>query len=434
MAQPDVWVLTMRQLADWMRDPVPASKMGEWLTCKDVTLTPAVGTVRCQQYTVQPGDSAYSIATAFAVTTEDFFLTNRNTPNFGSGENMQPGDTVIIPPWDDGCVGEAVRSVTGPGQVTAQDGAPSDASDTNMDCKTHIAAPQDTWSSVAKIYDVSEADLRGANPDVVGNVSSGVTLRVPPYKDSCPAFTNDPRPSVLGPSQGVTDLEGPPSGFRINMMLKGRPKIDYEFDLNAPFKLTLSSALGTSPDNVRFAKITQLDAAARRAILQVPEVNLEVTIPEATPLTMYANISRDISMDSRFATVDLKNLKLSMASPPVIRIVQQSVTYDVDASPLASGTTNMPGSSSLEASSSSSPASTGAADSPSSGLSTGAIVGIAIGAVAAILLLGGLAFILIRRRAKNDGSADKVSSSVQSSPKGGKSVGSLSEDADDVRN
>jgi len=54
--------------------------------------------------------------------------------------------------------------------------------------------------------------------------------------------------------------------------------------------------------------------------------------------------------------------------------------------------------------------------------------------VAAILLLGGLAFILIRRRAKNDGSADKVSSSVQSSPKGGKSVGSLSEDADDVRN
>ena len=425
MAQPDVWVLTMRQLAEWMKDPVPASKMAEWLTCKDVALEPAVGTVRCQQYTVQSGDSAYSIATAFAVTTDDFILTNRNIPNFGSGENMQPGDTVLIPPWDDGCVGEAVRLVTGPGQVSAQDGFPSDVSDTNSDCKTHIAAPQDTWSSVGEIYGVSEADLEEANPDVVGNVSSGVTLRVPPYKDSCPAITNDPRPSVLGPSQGVADLDSPPSGFRINMMLKGRPKIDYEFDLSAPFKLTLGKALGTSAQNVRFAKMTQLDSAARRAILQVPVVDLEVTIPEATPLAMYANISRSISMDSRFATVDLKNLKLSMESPPVVRIIEATITYDVDPSPLAAGTSRIPGSSSSESSSS---PSTAATDSSSSGLSTGAIVGIAIGAAAGVLLLAVLAFFVIRRQGKDDVSEDKASSSVQSSPKRSKSVESLSED------
>ncbi len=429
MAKPDVWVLTMRQLAEWMRDPVPASKMGEWLTCNDVTLAPAVGTVRCQQYTVRSGDSAYSIATAFAVTTDDFILTNRNTPNFGSGENMQPGDTVLIPPWDDGCVGDAVRSVTGPGQVTAQDALPSDVADTNNACRTYITAPQDTWSGVAEMYGVSEADLQGANPDVIGNVSSGVKLRVPPYKESCPKFINDPRPSVLGPSQGVTDLDGPPSGFRINMILKGRSKIDYEFDLSSPFKLTLSRALSRSPENVRFAKITQLDAAARRAILQVPVVDLEVTIPEATPLTMYANVSRGISMDSRFAT-DLKNFRLSMESPPVIRVLKSSITYDVDPSPITIGSESMPESN--DPSKPSNTPSTADADSSSSGLSTGAIAGIAVGAAAGILLLVILALLIARRRARNDDGGDKLSSSVQSSPKGGKSVGSLaSEDAND---
>jgi hypothetical protein len=425
MAQPDVWVLTMRQLAEWMKSPVPASKMGEWLTCKDVALRPPVGTVRCQQYTVKSGDSAYSIATAFAVTTEDFILTNRNTPDFGSGENMQPGDTVLIPPWDDGCVGEAVRPVTGPGQVTPQDGLPLDVSEADRDCKTHIAAPQDNWSSVAEIYGVSEADLEKANPDVAGSVSSGVTLRVPPYKDSCPAVTNAPRPSILGPSQGVNDLDSPPSGFRINMVLKGRPKIDYEFDLSSPFKLTLGKALGRSAQSVRFAKITQLDGAARRAILQVPQVDLEMTIPEATPLAMYANISQTISMDSRFATVDLKNLKISMESAPVIRIIEGSVTYDVDPSPLAAGTSREPGSSAQESSTS---PSTLTSDSSSSGLSTGAIVGIAVGAMVAVLVLAALALAFIRKSGKNDIGQEKAPSSEQSSPKRSKSVGSLSED------
>ena len=434
MAKPDVWVLTMRQLADWMKNPVPASKMGEWLTCKNVTLTPAVGTIRCQQYTVQPGDSAYSIATAFAVTTEDFILANGNNPNFGSGENMQPGDSVLIPPWDDGCVGDAVRLVTGPGQIMAQEGFPTDVSDTADPCKTYIAAPQDSWSSVAEIYSVTETDLRDANPDVAGNVSSGVKLRIPPYKDSCPSFTNDPRPNVLGASKGVSDQNGPPSGFRINLFLSGRPKIDYEFDLSAPFKLTLSKVLNTSRENIRFAKITQLDAASRRAMLQVPEVDLELTIPEATPLAMYANVSRDLSMDSQFANSDLKNFRLEMSSQPVIRIIESSVTYDVDPTPLTGATGNS-GPSSSSSPSSTSPATSASSSSSSatpssSGLSSGAIVGIVVGAVAGVLVLVFAVILMKKRRAGRNGSPlDDGASSLQSSPKG-KSVGGSDEEYD----
>ena len=436
MAKPDVWVLTMRQLAEWMKNPVPASKMGEWLTCKNVTLTPAVGTVRCQQYTVQPGDSAYTIATAFAVTMEDFILANANEPSFGQGENMTPGDLVLIPPWDDGCVGDAIRPVTGPGQVMPSDGFPSETLTNDDPCKTHVVAPQDTWASVGQIYGVSENDLRKANADVLGNVSSGVKLRIPPYKETCPVFANDPRPAVLGPSQGVNDQNGPPSGFRINMLLRGRPKIDYEFDLGAPFKLTVGQVLNTAPSNVRFAQITQVseptgattagttttEASAgamgtskgnRRALLQVPEVNLEMTIPDATPLSMYANVSRDLGMDSPFAQKDLVNFRITMTSPPVIRIIESSITYDVDPNPTAASASAGPASSTTSGSATSA--------SGSSGLSTGAIIGIAVGcAVAVIILIVAVVIVVRKRRATNNSSTsqDDAASSVQSSPKG----------------
>ena len=430
MAKPDVWVLTMRQLAEWMQNPVPASKMGEWLTCKNVTLTPAVGTVRCQQYTVKAGDSAYNIATAFAVTTEDFILANANNPSFGQGENMKPGDSVLIPPWDDGCVGKAVRPVTGPGQVLPSDGFPTEKSQSDDPCKTHVAAPQDMWATIAEIYRVSENDLRNANTDVLGNVSSGIKLRIPPYKDSCPEFVNDPRPSVLGPSQGVTDQNGPPSGFRINMILSGRTKIDYEFDLAAPFKLTVSQALNTAPSNVRFAQITEVGAATagpagssnRRALLQTPEVNLEMTIPDATPLSMYANVSRDLGMDSQFAKKDLATFRVAMMSPPVIRIIESSTTYDVDPNPSPVGSSASSGSTSS--------GSTSSGSTSSSGLSTGAIVGIAVGAAVGLILLVVAVVIVRKRRATGTNTGDHVGdddvatpSSTQSSPKG-KSIGS----------
>ena len=40
LEQPDTWFVTMSQLIAWMRDPVPASKMAEWYTCRAVDLTP----------------------------------------------------------------------------------------------------------------------------------------------------------------------------------------------------------------------------------------------------------------------------------------------------------------------------------------------------------------------------------------------------------
>jgi LysM repeat protein len=434
MAKPDVWVLTMRQLAEWMKNPVPASKMGEWLTCKNVTLTPAVGTLRCQQYTVQEGDSAYSVATSFAVTLDDFLLSN---PSIGTGENMKPGDLVAIPPWDDGCVGEAIRPVTGPGQVQSEDPS-QDPSSTKDPCKIHIVIPEDTWDNVAAKFSVKPEDLRKANPDVPGDVlSSGVTLRIPPYEDSCPVYVNEVRPVILGPSQGVEDANPPPSGFRVNMILSGRPKIDFEFDLGSPFKSTMARAIGMTGENdVRFAKITPLNSVAglrkaRRALLQAsgeaPEVNLEMTLPQATPLTKYANVSRDLSTSSQFATRDLQAFRLTMKADPVIRIIQNGVTMDVDPNTdggyAATDPSQPAGTSQSVTPSSSTP--------ESSGLSTGAIVGIAVGAAAACILLAVAAIMVIRRRrdrTNKNQDVDPSSSSVQSSPKV-KSIEESDEDA-----
>lgn len=38
LAQPDVWFVTMRQLLEWMKAPVPASQMADWYKCKPTNL------------------------------------------------------------------------------------------------------------------------------------------------------------------------------------------------------------------------------------------------------------------------------------------------------------------------------------------------------------------------------------------------------------
>ena len=129
MSFPDVWVVTTTQLVKWMQNPVPTSQMADWLTCRPVNLTKGIAEARCQLYTVQEGDSSYSIAIKFGVVTEDMLAIN---PEIGDGDALVPGEELRIPPFDDDCVGDAVFSVTGPGQVKPTYKAPEESSSTEI--------------------------------------------------------------------------------------------------------------------------------------------------------------------------------------------------------------------------------------------------------------------------------------------------------------
>ena len=398
MKLPDVWAITTRQLIEWMKNPVPASQMGEWLKCNPVDLSMPLGDVRCQEYTVQPSDTSYSIATMFAVLTEEFLEVN---PELGDGASMSAGEKVRIPPWDDGCVGDAVKEVTGPGQVIAE---PEDAEISlpgDIQCLVHSVIVGETWDSIAKDYDVNVDDLKAANPDLPGGYepSEGNALRIPPYDQAaCPGFLNDPRPSLTGPSTDVEDLEAPNNGFRINMKLQGRTKIEFQSDLAEPFKSTVARALGIASNEIRIVNVTALNSAAglRKLLQEEPIVEIEMTIPNPTPLTNFNNYTMDLSLDSPFNQDELEAFGLNLVQEPLIRVIKDGVTMDV----ATSETEMSPG---VNESVNPSVADDGnnedsGTNSDGDGLSTGAIIGIAVGGAAGLALISTVLIVIARKK------------------------------------
>ncbi|KAI8105369.1 hypothetical protein M9435_000535 [Picochlorum sp. BPE23] len=431
MAQPDVWAITTRQLIEWMKDPVPASKMGEWLKCNPVDLTAPMGDVRCQQYTVQPSDTSYLVATKFAVLTDEFLDVN---PEIGDGSVLTVGEKVRIPPWGDDCIGDAIKPVTGPGQVTQ---APSDTEGTTekFECTLHNIIPGDTWESIANSYQVKLEDLRGANTDVRGDIlSPGVTLRIPPYQDNCPDVVNEARPVILGPSAGVDDPDPPSTGLRINLKLQGRTKTELQTDLLEPFKATVARAIDMTAADIRVVNITSLNSAAglRRMLLQAePQVEVELTVTNPSPLGAFANYTRDLSMESDFNTKELKAFKIQEISPPVIRVIEDGVTMDVDTNSIPDPAENgaSGGSERLTTPQAATESTSDTASSDGgSGLSTGAIVGIAVGGVAAVAIIAAVVVMVTRRRKREPTTPESESDSIPSDNSGSPKMDSTKDD------
>jgi hypothetical protein len=351
----------------------------------------------------------------FAVLTEEFLEVN---PELGDGASMTAGQKVRIPPWDDGCTGDAVKEVTGPGQAIAK---PEDAETSlpgDIKCLIHSIIAGETWESIAKDYDVKVDDLKASNPDLPGGYepSEGNALRIPPYDQAaCPGFLNDPRPSLAGPSTDVEDLEAPNNGFRINMRLQGRTKIEFQSDLAEPFKSTVARALDIFSNEIRIVNVTALNSAAGlRKLLQVaPIVEIEMTIPNPTPLTMFNNYTMDLSLDSPFNQDELQAFGLALVEEPLIRVIKDGVTMDV----AASETEMSPGvNESINPSMEATPttqdgnAEDSGTDSDGDSLSTGAIIGIAVGGAAGLALISTV-LIIVARKKKTNSSHDLTSES-----------------------
>ncbi|MHB0877628.1 MAG: LysM peptidoglycan-binding domain-containing protein [Anaerolineae bacterium] len=98
-----------------------------------------------QQYTVQSGDSLYSIATAFGISLDDLMRVN----NLTNGYYLQVGQTLAIPTAGAAAVAQAPSS-TG---VQAASTGP----------QVYTVQPGDTLFTIAELYGVSGYDIALAN-------------------------------------------------------------------------------------------------------------------------------------------------------------------------------------------------------------------------------------------------------------------------------
>lgn len=93
----NTWVVTVRQVLEWMQDPVPAGEMDDWLTCNPVDLTNVPGMQKCLVYSVVVGDSGAAVAERFGVDLVDLAALNPKL------ESLQAGQLLKIPPFDASC-------------------------------------------------------------------------------------------------------------------------------------------------------------------------------------------------------------------------------------------------------------------------------------------------------------------------------------------
>jgi peptidoglycan/xylan/chitin deacetylase (PgdA/CDA1 family) len=314
MAQPNVWAVTTTQLIKWMQAPVPASQMGEWLKCNPVNLTaPTEADIKCQLYTVKEGDSSYSVATAFAVVTEDLLAVN---PEIGTGASLTVGEQIRIPKWDDTCVGDVVKPVTGPGQVAI------------TDANTEVDVPTDDTMPTS-----GDAGTEGA------------------------------------PSGMPFDINNPSSGVNLVMTLSGRPQLAFQTDLKQPFTQEVARALGVKPEAVKLMGITPMNTVAGRRRLsqmELPVVEAKIQAGSPDPEGLLANATAAFAMGGSFDTEVLPRYRLKMTAPTVATVFGEAAS------------TSGGSSSSGNASDSSSSGSGGLSGGAIAGIVIGCLAGVAI--------------------------------------------------------
>lgn len=408
MAQPDVWAITTKDLIGWMQAPVPKTQMNEWFKCNPVNLTENDGDVKCQLYTVQPGNSSYTISTDFAVLTSDLLAAN---PSLGDGSRLTVGQQIRIPPWDDTCVGDAIIPVLGPGQAASTHGmemgqgpslapntvasSPQGTAAASPSCQVHTVTTGDTLSKVAAQYGVSLDDTLAVNPGMT--MTSGLqlnqTINIPPFPASCTGGTDAVATiTPVTPVISSFDLHNPSSGVNITMHLTGRPIVAFQTDLQMPFITTTARALGVDPVALKITSISPVNALAggRRKLNQaaggdanLPEVILNMRVASVDPVGLYANATTVLALTGQYNTETLPQYQLKMTQPAELIPFEnyQAMKIGPDGKPVVSSPSSEQQGGTVASTS------TGGG-----GLSSGAIAAIVIGSVAGTTLIAALVY------------------------------------------
>ncbi len=126
-------------------------------------ITPAVPEVR--YHTVQPGETAWDIATQYGVTLEALVAAN----DLADPNRLEPGQQLVIPEGDD------VRA-----EESTPTGSSPETQDAGEEQRTHTVAAGDTLWDIAVEYDTTVdeiARLNGLDPE--GVLTLGQQLLIP---------------------------------------------------------------------------------------------------------------------------------------------------------------------------------------------------------------------------------------------------------------
>lgn len=336
LSKPDVFFVTMQQLINWIKNPVPASQVGATLKCNPVNLT-APTTPSCQVYTVQPGDYIDLIASKFGILNS----TDISALNPGSN-NLQPGDLLKIPPWN----------------ATCGNGIPSNGTE-------GAAASYGSFSETLPTTPPGPITPATTNPMALPPPEAPTQAQPAPVAETQPAPVAETQPAPAGQY----------AANRVEMMmnLAGMDPATFQANTQTQFAIALAQQLKVAPETIALGSGSR---RRHRSLLQAQPTTLQVLVVVTTsdPVGVAQQAQRQIE-NGDFESM-LTSLGLTPQGAPTVTAYENNVSVPV---PPPTATAPAPPSS-------------------SKGLSTGAIVGIAVGGAVALIAIVAVGVVVVRKR------------------------------------
>jgi len=287
-----VWAVTMSQLIDWLKNPVPWSEYN--YECNPVQLSGPPQSEKCRTWTVQPNDTLIDIAakTATADMNEIITLNKMNT-----ALAIQLGQKLKIPPYDDSCPTDApsvnqggsgvpVTSTPVPGGALVIESEkpvlvvpPPTVQPT---CRKHVVKMGEILLALAETYDITAQEIVDANKPVLTSMNTGLQLgmqlNIPPFpeccnNDSCPKPVTGDRVEVMMKVSGLNPKNLKPKVMdRFNAMITKELSVE---DATTVKFVSLSNPAG---------EFTAATVAGRRLLAEQPTAIVVVAVLTNKPV------------------------------------------------------------------------------------------------------------------------------------------------------
>lgn len=257
LSKPDVHFVTITQLLNWIKNPVPASQVGATLTCKAVDLTPKPAAT-CQKYTVKHGDFLDKIAGKYGLVDS----TELAAINPGS-LSLVPGQVLKIPPWTKACESSGAHvevDIKAPAPDVAATPAVTAPSPAAVQPPEVVAAPTSTAAS------------QPTTTAPAGPASSHVNPVAPAQYAAVPAVV-----APVQPAPASLDLVS--MGFQF----EDASEADFQAAGQARFTVALAQTLGVPPEDIT----TSVVPARRRVLLQQSNLAVQADVVTGDPVGVY---------------------------------------------------------------------------------------------------------------------------------------------------
>ena len=309
LSKPDVYFVTMKELINWMKNPVNAEQYKLQQNCKKVDVKPLAQRQKCQTYTVQSGDYMESIAGKFGI------IDVKELISVNPGENvmgLQPGDVLRIPPWDESCpngVKVSAPSLPADDTLATQPFQPSESiptpspslqvqnptasspmeGHTNPYCKVWTVAAGEYIDGIAKASGVEPAQLVTLNAlsglDTV--IDIGQQLKIPPWPACCDTNSCAPASTIPAPAPGQVQL--PSTRVDIGFTIQGSSVLNDQ--LKSQIVDLLANQFKVPADSVSLETVLR----RRRKLQQAPpSLYLVTRIATDDPQKLYQSIVAEI--------------------------------------------------------------------------------------------------------------------------------------------